>query len=145
LVADIPVKLVSVQAVHNVAVAGQRPLTLVLHSVGRFTALRDLSVALFRSYGADNFFASLPSSLTRLRASGVAGFKVTLLQRRAAMTARGCSMLSSEPRPVGVPTVHNGVTVANMRAYGDRGCYEEKHIRFQVDGRLDGSPPPPHW
>ena len=61
---------------HNVAVAGQRPLTLVLHSMGRFTALRDLSVALFRSYGADNFFASLPPSLTRLRATGLAGFKV---------------------------------------------------------------------
>ena len=76
---------VPLQAVHNVAVAGQRPLTLVLHSVGRFTALRDLSVALFRSYGADNFFASLPPSLTRLRASGMAGFKVILLQQGAAM------------------------------------------------------------
>ena len=64
------------QTVHNVSVAGQRPLTLVLHSMGRFTALRDLSVALFRSYGADNFFASLPPSLTRLRATGLAGFKV---------------------------------------------------------------------
>ena len=73
---DMTARCMAVQTVHNVAVAGQRPLTLVLHSMGRFTALRDLSVALFRSYGADNFFASLPPSLTRLRATGLAGFKV---------------------------------------------------------------------
>ena len=78
----ISVELMPMQMVHNVAVAGQRPLTLVLHSVGRFTTLQDLSVALFRSYGADNFFASLPPSLTRLRASGVAGFKVISPLRR---------------------------------------------------------------
>ena len=79
-------RLVFLQTVHNVAVAGQRPLTLVLHSMGRFTALQDLSAALFRSYGADNFFASLPSSLTRLQASGVAGFKVTCKPQHAVMS-----------------------------------------------------------
>jgi len=86
--------------VHNVAVAGQRPLTLVLHSMGRFTALRDLSAALFRSYGADNFFASLPPSLTRLRASGLAGFKVLTGCSRHAACLESIQHQSSAMEPL---------------------------------------------